>query len=40
MLINSGVRRVVYLDGYTDPLTEQMLSEAGVVLVRKEERDP
>jgi dCMP deaminase len=40
MLINSGVRRVVYLDGYCDPLTEQMIAEVGVELVRMEESAP
>ncbi len=40
MLINAGVRRVVYLDGYADPLTEEMLREVGMVLVRMEERSP
>lgn len=40
MLINSGVRRVVYLDGYSDPLTEQMLSEVGMELVRMEGSAP
>ena len=40
MLINSGVRRVVYLDGYCDALTEEMLAEVGVELVRMEENPP
>jgi len=40
MLINSGVRRVVYLDGYCDPLTEQMIAEVGVELVHMEESAP
>ena len=40
MLINSGVRRIVYLDGYCDSLTEQMLAEVGVELVRMEESAP
>lgn len=40
MLINSGVRRVVYLDGYCDALTEQMLAEVGLELVRVEEPPP
>jgi dCMP deaminase len=34
MLINAGVRRVVYLDGYSDALTHEMLSEVGMELVR------
>ena len=40
MLINSGVRRVVYLDGYCDALTEEMLAEVGVELVRMEDNTP
>jgi dCMP deaminase len=34
MLINAGVRRVVYVDGYGDALTLEMLSEVGMELVR------
>ena len=34
MLINAGVRRVVYIDGYSDALTREMLSEVGMELVR------
>ena len=40
MLINAGVRRIVYLDGYADSLTEEMLGEVGMELVRMEERAP
>ena len=40
MLINSGVRKVYYLDGYCDTLTEQMLSEVGLGLVRMERSSP
>ena len=40
MLINAGVRRIVYLEGYADPLTEEMLREVGMELVRLEERAP
>jgi dCMP deaminase len=36
MLINSGVRKVVYLDGYGDTLTEEMLAEVGLQIVRLE----
>lgn len=36
MLINSGVRKVYYLDGYKDALTAEMLSEVGLELVRLE----
>ncbi|MBP2667880.1 MAG: CMP/dCMP deaminase zinc-binding [Deltaproteobacteria bacterium] len=34
MLINAGVRRVVYIEGYSDALTCEMLSEVGMELVR------
>jgi dCMP deaminase len=34
MLINAGVRRVVYVDGYSDALTREMLAEVGMELVR------
>jgi len=36
MLINSGVRKVFYLDGYSDSLTEEMLAEVGLELIRLE----
>ena len=34
MLINAGVRRVVYLEGYADSLTAEMLAEVGIEAVR------
>ncbi len=34
MLINAGVERVVYAEGYADALTEEMLSEVGMRVVR------
>jgi dCMP deaminase len=40
MLINAGVRRIVYLDGYADSLTEEMLREARMELVPLPERAP
>jgi dCMP deaminase len=40
MLINAGVRRVVYIDGYSDPLTREMLSEVGMELVRVGDSGP
>ncbi|HEX16490.1 MAG TPA: cytidine deaminase [Deltaproteobacteria bacterium] len=30
MLINAGIERVVYLEGYPDPLSEEMLAESKV----------
>ena len=32
MLINAGIRTLYYLDGYPDPLSEQMLTDAGMNL--------
>ena len=40
MLINAGVRRIVYLEGYADALTEEMLREVDVELVLLPERSP
>ena len=34
MLINAGVRRVVYLEGYADSLAQEMLAEVGLETVR------
>lgn len=33
MIINAGVRRVVYLEGYPDELSRTMLDEAGLVVL-------
>jgi dCMP deaminase len=30
MLINAGIRKVVYLEGYSDNLSVEMLDEAGI----------
>lgn len=34
MIINAGIRRIVYEDGYADQLSEAMLEESGVVVER------
>ncbi len=34
MLINAGGKKVFFLDGYPDPLADEMLSEANIELVR------
>jgi dCMP deaminase len=34
MLINAGIRRAYYLDGYADALSREMLDVAGVELLR------
>jgi dCMP deaminase len=33
MIINAGIRRVYYMEGYADEMSLAMLSEAGVELV-------
>ena len=32
MLINSGIRSIVFADGYPDELSRELLEEAGVAL--------
>jgi dCMP deaminase len=34
MIINAGIEKIVYEDGYDDPLADQMLSETGIEIVR------
>jgi dCMP deaminase len=34
MLINAGVEKIFFLDGYPDPLADQMLAEANIEVVR------
>ena len=34
MLINAGIKNVFYIDGYDDPLADEMLAEAGIQIVR------
>lgn len=36
MIINAGIVRIVYGDGYADALSTEMLSEAGVRVIRLE----
>ena len=36
MIINSGIKRVVYQEGYPDPFTQELFGEAGVQLERYE----
>ena len=40
MLINAGVRRIVYLDGYSDTLTREMLDEVGMELLKLTDPSP
>jgi dCMP deaminase len=34
MIINAGISKVYYEEGYDDPLSDQMLAEAGIETVR------
>jgi dCMP deaminase len=34
MVINAGIQSILYLDGYDDPLADQMLQEAGIEVIR------
>lgn len=34
MLINAGIRKIYYLDGYDDPLSDQLFEEAGIEVER------
>ena len=34
MLINAGICKIVFEEGYDDPLADQMLAEAGIEIVR------
>lgn len=36
MIINAGIEKVLYLEGYPDELSRQMLQEAGVEVLRVE----
>jgi dCMP deaminase len=34
MIINAGIKKIYYEDGYDDSLSDQMLAEAGLEVVR------
>ncbi|MCP3901763.1 MAG: cytidine deaminase, partial [Desulfobacteraceae bacterium] len=34
MIINAGVEKVCFRDGYNDPLAEEMFDQAGIALVQ------
>lgn len=36
MIINAGIEEIIYLSGYADPMSEELLEEAGVSLIRFE----
>ncbi len=37
MLINAGINKIIFEEGYKDPLADQMLSEAGIEMERFEQ---
>jgi dCMP deaminase len=40
MLINAGIRRIVYDEGYADELAREMVEESGIETVRFERIPP
>jgi len=34
MIINAGIKRIYFQSGYTDPMSEEMLGEAGVEVIK------
>jgi dCMP deaminase len=40
MLVNAGIRAVYYVEGYADPLSRDILEEAGIELTRLHESPP
>jgi len=34
MIINAGIKKIYFEEGYDDPLAAEMLKEAGIELVR------
>jgi dCMP deaminase len=40
MLINAGIERIVYEEGYADDLAAQMLKESGIKVERFKRRSP
>ncbi len=39
MIINAGIRKIIYASGYADPMAVDMLEEAGVALIRHNRED-
>jgi len=37
MIINAGIREIIYQDGYADPMSKEMLTAAGVKLAQLDE---
>jgi dCMP deaminase len=36
MIINAGIKKIYYLNGYADAMSEEMLQEAGVQVLKFE----
>jgi dCMP deaminase len=34
MIINAGIKKIYYQDGYADSMSEEMFQEAGVEVIR------
>jgi deoxycytidylate deaminase len=39
MIINAGIRAIVYLSGYADRMSEEMLNQAGIKVRRLVQED-
>lgn len=39
MIINAGIEKVYYQDGYSDPLAEEMIAESGLELIKMEPKE-
>jgi dCMP deaminase len=40
MIINAGVRQIVYEDGYPDALAAEMLGESGIKITQYRKSEP
>jgi dCMP deaminase len=40
MIINAGLKKIIFASGYADPMANEMLTEAGVDLIRFNRDDP
>lgn len=38
MIINAGIAKIYYLDGYADAMSEEMIAEAGITLIHHNSR--
>jgi dCMP deaminase len=37
MIINAGIKKIYYQSGYTDALAQEMLTEAGIDLIKHDD---